>query len=121
MSSVKEKLEEENLADTSILIDAVTTLINSFKQAGYNPPTSIRVDKQTFDKLLEEASQLYSSINVKDSITNHEFSIASITNIVLEEEKNEDINEYHDSEKQQKDQQQLAREHQEQQHDSAED
>lgn len=52
---------------------------------------------------------------MKDSISNHEFSIASITNIVLEEEKNEDIKEYHDSEKQ------LAREHQEQQHDSAED
>ena len=59
MSSEKRGLDEENFVDTSILLDAVTSLINTFKQAGYNPPINIQVDKLTFDELLEEASKLY--------------------------------------------------------------
>jgi hypothetical protein len=107
MSSEKRGLDEENFVYTSILLDAVTSLINTFKQAGYNPPINIQVDKLTFDELLEEASKLYSSINVKDSIVNQEFSIAGIINIVLAGGKNkEDNNHYLFQE--QKDQQQLV-------------
>lgn len=84
MSSEEKRLDQENFVDTSLLLDAITSLIDGFKQAGYNPPISIRVDKWAFDRLLEEASKLYSSINVKDSIENQEFSIANIINIVLE-------------------------------------
>jgi hypothetical protein len=86
---VKGRLDEENIADKRILIDAVISLTNAFKEAGYNPPSSIRVDKRAFDKLLEEAAPLYNSINVKDSITNHEISIAGIIKIVLEKNENE--------------------------------
>ena len=85
--SGKERLNQENFVDTSLLLDAVTSLIDAFKQAGYNPPITIQVDKKAFDKLLEEASNLYSSINVKNSIENQEFSLANIVNIVLEGEK----------------------------------
>jgi hypothetical protein len=84
MSAEKRRLNQENFVDTSLLLDAITSLIDGFKQAGYNPPISIRVDKWAFDRLLEEASKLYSSINVKDSIENQKFSIANILNIVLE-------------------------------------
>ena len=87
MLSEKRGLNQENLVDTSILLDAVISLINTFKHAGHNPPINIRVDKRAFDKLLEEASRLYSSINVKNSITNQGFSIADIINIVLAGEK----------------------------------
>ena len=89
MISGKGRLKQENFVDTSLLLDAVTSLIDAFKQAGYNSPTSIQVDKKAFDKLLEEASNLYSSINVKDSIANKKFSLVNIINIVLEEEKEE--------------------------------
>jgi predicted RNA-binding Zn-ribbon protein involved in translation (DUF1610 family) len=41
------------------------------------------------NKLLEEASKLYSSVNVKDSIANKKFSLVDIINIILEEEKEE--------------------------------
>lgn len=91
MISKKRRLNQEDSLDTGMLLDAVTSLIDSFKQAGYNPPTSIQVDKRAFDKLLEEASELYSSINVKDSIANNEFSLANIIKIALEEEKEVDI------------------------------
>ena len=76
---------------TSLLLDAVTSLIDAFNQSGYNSPTSIQVDKKAFDKLLEEASKLYSSINVnkKFSIANKKFSLVNIINIVLEEDKEE--------------------------------
>ncbi len=50
-------LKQENFVDTSLLLDAVTSLIDAFNQAGYNSPTSIQVDKKAFDKLLEEASK----------------------------------------------------------------
>ena len=89
MISEKGSLNRDNFVDTSLLLDAVTSLIDAFKQAGYNPPVSIRVDKQAFDKLLEEASKQYSSVNVKDSIANKEFSLVNILNIVLEGEKEE--------------------------------
>jgi hypothetical protein len=89
MISEKGRLDQENFVDTSLLLDAVTSLIDAFKQAGYNSPTSIQVDKKAFDKLLEEASKLYSSVNVKDSIANKKFSLVNIINIVLEEEKEE--------------------------------
>jgi ribosomal protein L44E len=97
MSSEKRGLDEENFVDTSILLDAVTSLISTFKQAGYTPPTSIQVDKLAFDELLEEASKLYSSINVKDSIVNQEFSIAGIINIVIAggKEKGDNRDNYH--------------------------
>ncbi len=96
MSAEKRRLNQENFVDTSLLLDAITSLIDGFKQAGYNPPISIRVDKWAFDKLLEEASKLYSSINVKDSIENQEFSIAKIIDIVLEsgEEKADNRNKH---------------------------
>jgi hypothetical protein len=89
MLSGKERLNQMNFVDTSLLLDAVTSLIDAFKQAGYNPPLTIQVDKKAFDKLLEEASTLYSSINIKDSIANQEFSIANIINIVFEGGKQE--------------------------------
>jgi hypothetical protein len=92
MLTGKEKLNQENFVDTSLLLDAVTSLIDAFKQAGYNPPISVRVDKRAFDRLLDEASKLYSSINVKDSIANQGFSIANIINIVLEDKKEEPDN-----------------------------
>jgi len=44
MLSEKRGLNQENLVDTSILSDAVISLINTFKHAGYNPPINIRVD-----------------------------------------------------------------------------
>lgn len=37
MLSEKERLNQENFVDTSLLLDAVTYLIDAFKQAGYNP------------------------------------------------------------------------------------
>jgi folate-binding Fe-S cluster repair protein YgfZ len=91
MISEKGRLNQEDSLDTGMLLDAVTSLIDTFKQAGYNSPTIIQVDKRAFDKLLEEASKLYSSINVKNSIANNEFSLANIIKIALEEEKEVDI------------------------------
>ena len=109
MLSGKKKLNQENFVDISLLLDAVTSLIDSFKQAGYNPPISIKVDKRAFDRLLEEASKLYSSINVKDSIANQEFSIANILNIVLDmkEVDNQEQDQHHSQE--QKDIQQTVK------------
>lgn len=89
MTSDKSRTDRENFVDTTILLDTITSLIDAFKQAGYNPPISIRVDKRVFYKLLEEASKLYSSINVKDSIINNEFSLANIMNIACEEKEEE--------------------------------
>jgi predicted RNA-binding Zn-ribbon protein involved in translation (DUF1610 family) len=111
MISGKGSVNRENFVDTSLLLDAVTSLIDAFKQAGYNPPVSVRVDKQAFDKLLEEASKLYSSVNVRDSIANKEFSLASILNIVLEEGKEEvgDQEEHYPPPQEQKDSQQALK------------
>jgi hypothetical protein len=47
------------------------------------PQSGINIDKLAFDELLEEASKLYSSINVRDSISNQEFSIAGVIKIFL--------------------------------------
>jgi hypothetical protein len=58
MLAGKGKLNQENFVDASLLLDSVTSLIDAFKQAGYSPPISIRVDKRAFDRLLEEASKL---------------------------------------------------------------
>jgi hypothetical protein len=44
MFSGKGGLNEENFVDTSILLDAITSLIDAFKQAGYNPPINIGID-----------------------------------------------------------------------------
>jgi hypothetical protein len=87
--SEKGRLNQEDSLNTGMLLDAMTSLIDAFKQVGYNSPTIIQVDKRAFDKLLEEASTLYSSINVKNSIVNNEFSLANIIKIDLEEEKEE--------------------------------
>jgi len=106
MSSEKRGLNEVNFVDASILLDAVTSLISTFKQAGYTPPTSIQVDMLAFDELLEEASKLYSSINVKDSIANQGFSIAGIINIVLAVDKENGDNKDHYHFQEQKDQHQ---------------
>ena len=89
MTSDKSRPDRENFVDTTILLDTVTSLIDAFKQAGYNPPISIRVDKQAFTESLEEASKLYSSINIKDSIINNEFSLANIIKITCEEKEEE--------------------------------
>lgn len=89
MISEKGRLNQEDSLNTGMLLDAMTSLIDAFKQVGYNSPTIIQVDKRAFDKLLEEASMLYSSINVKNSIVNNEFSLANIIKIDLEEEKEE--------------------------------
>jgi hypothetical protein len=48
MTSDKRRLNRENFVDKTILLDTVTFLIDAFKQAGYNPPISIKVDKQAF-------------------------------------------------------------------------
>jgi hypothetical protein len=49
----------------------------------FNPQSGINIDKLAFDELLEEASKLYSSINVRDSISNQEFLIAGVIKIFL--------------------------------------
>jgi hypothetical protein len=108
MSSEKRRLNEVNFVDTSILLDAVTSLISTFKQAGYTPPINIQVDKLAFDKLLDEASKLYSSINVKDSIVNQELSIAGIINIVIAVGKENGDNKDHYYFQEQKDQHQTV-------------
>ena len=90
----RERQNQGNFVDASLLLDSVTSLIDAFKWAGYNSPTSIQVDKRAFDKLLEEASKLYSSINVKVSIANQEFSIANIINILLEGGKEKAVNRF---------------------------
>jgi hypothetical protein len=108
MLSEKERLNQENFVDTSLLLDAVTSLIDAFKQAGYNPPITIQVDKKAFDKLLEETSNLYSSINVKSSIVNQEFSLANIVNIVLDKEETDNQNNQRGPQKQRDTQQELG-------------
>ena len=50
MFSGKGGLNEENFVDTSKLLDAITSLIDAFKQAGYNPPINIGIDRRAFHK-----------------------------------------------------------------------
>ena len=61
--------------------DATITLANVFKEAGYNPPSKIEVDAQTFDKLLAEAMKLY-NIDSKRAIVERKLSIADIITII---------------------------------------
>jgi hypothetical protein len=62
------------------LTDAVITLANIFKESGYDPPSKIEVDSQTFDKLLAESMKLY-NIDSKKAIVGRKFSIADIITI----------------------------------------
>jgi hypothetical protein len=73
----------ESIYSQSILIDAIITLANVFKEAGYDPPSKIEVDYQTFDKLLAEAMKLY-DIDSKKAIVERKFSIADIITIAEE-------------------------------------
>ena len=66
------------------MTDAVITLANVFKEAGYDPPSKIEVDSQTFDKLLAESMKLY-NIDSKKAIVEREFSIADIITIAEEQ------------------------------------
>ena len=74
----------ESIYSKSILTDAVITLANVFKEAGYDPPSKIEVDSQTFDKLLAESMKLY-SIDSKKAIVEREFSIADIITVAEEQ------------------------------------
>jgi hypothetical protein len=74
----------ESIYSQSILIDAIITLANAFKEAGCNPPSKIEVGSQTFDKLLAEAMRLY-NIDSKKAIVERKFSIADIITIVEEQ------------------------------------
>jgi hypothetical protein len=49
----------ESIYSQSVLSNAIIKLANAFREAGYNPPSKIEVDSQTFDKLLAEAMELY--------------------------------------------------------------
>jgi len=71
----------QSVYSQSILSDAIITLANAFKEAGYNPPSKIEVDSQTFDKLLAEAMQLY-NIDSKKAIIERKLSIADIITII---------------------------------------
>lgn len=71
----------ENIYSQSILSDAIITLANVFKEAGYNPPSKIEVNSQTFDKLLAEAMKLY-NIDSKKAIVERKLSIADIITII---------------------------------------
>jgi hypothetical protein len=64
-----------------MLSNAIITLANAFREAGYNPPNKIEVDSQTFDKLLAEAMELY-NIDSKIAIIERKFSIADTIAIV---------------------------------------
>ena len=65
----------ESIYSQSVLSNAIIKLANAFREAGYNPPSKIEVDSQTFDKLLAEAMELY-NIDSKIAIIERKFSIA---------------------------------------------
>ena len=71
----------ESIYSQSVLSNAIIKLANAFKEAGYNPPSKIEVDSQTFDKLLAEAMELY-NIDSKIAIIERKFSIADTIAIV---------------------------------------
>jgi hypothetical protein len=71
----------ESVYSQSVLSNAIIKLANAFKEAGYNPPSKIEVDSQTFDKLLAEAMELY-NIDSKIAIIERKFSIADTIAIV---------------------------------------
>jgi hypothetical protein len=74
----------ESIHSQSILIDTIIALANVFKEAGYNPPSKLEVDSQTFDKMLAEAMKLY-NIDSKKAIVERKFSIVDIIAIVEEQ------------------------------------
>jgi hypothetical protein len=74
----------ESIHSQSILIDTIIALANVFKEAGYNPPSKLEVDSQTFDKMLAEAMKLY-NIDSKKAIVERKFSIADIITIAEEQ------------------------------------
>jgi hypothetical protein len=71
----------ESVYSQSVLSNAIIKLANAFREAGYNPPSKIEVDSQTFDKLLAEAMELY-NIDSKIAIIERKFSIADTIAIV---------------------------------------
>jgi hypothetical protein len=75
----------ESIYSKSILTDAIISLANVFKEAGFDPPTKIEVDSQTFDKLLAESMKLY-DIDSKKAIVERKFSIADIITITEEQQ-----------------------------------
>ncbi|HJT48911.1 MAG TPA: hypothetical protein VJ729_12080 [Nitrososphaeraceae archaeon] len=64
----------------TILSNALIVLANAFRESGYNPPSKIEVDSQTFDKILAEAMELY-NIDSKKAIVERKFSIKSIVKL----------------------------------------
>jgi hypothetical protein len=56
-------------------------LANAFRESGYNSPSKIEVDSQTFDKILAEAMELY-NMDSKKAVVEREFSIADMITIV---------------------------------------
>jgi len=79
----------ESIYSKSVLTDAIISLANVFKEAGFDPPTKIQVDSQTFDKLLAESMKLY-DIDSKKAIVERKFSIADI--IAITEEQQSSVN-----------------------------
>ena len=75
----------ESIYSKSVLTDAIISLANVFKEAGFDPPTKIEVDSQTFDKLLAESMKLY-DIDSKKAIVERKFSIADIIPITEEQQ-----------------------------------
>ncbi len=71
----------ESVYSQSVLSNAIIKLANAFREAGYNPPSKIEVDSQTFDKLLAEAMELY-NIDSKIAIIERKFSIADTIAII---------------------------------------
>ena len=71
----------ESVYSQSVLSNAIIKLANAFREAGYNPPSKIEVDSQTFDKLLAEAMELF-NIDSKIAIIERKFSIADTIAIV---------------------------------------
>ena len=71
----------ESIYNQSVLSNTIIKLANAFREAGYNPPSKIEVDSQTFDKLLAEAMELY-NIDSKIAIIERKFSIADTIAIV---------------------------------------
>jgi hypothetical protein len=71
----------ESIYNKNILSNALIVLANAFRESGYNPPSKIEVDSQTFDKILAEAMELY-NIDSKKVIVERKFSIADMITIV---------------------------------------
>ncbi len=71
----------ESIYNKTILSNALIVLANAFRESGYNPPSKIEVDSQTFDKILAEAMELY-NIDSKKAIVERKVSIADMITIV---------------------------------------